>query len=615
MYLVLDFETGTRKEYKRLGNPWFNEIVAAGLKYEGKEAFVIYKGILDWEVLLKDVTLIIGHNIKYDLLYIWKCPDFQTFLSRGGNIYDTQLGQFILSGQRLKYPALRDISTGIYGLPERLKYMESFWENTIDTCDIPEQFVTQDVLSDVLETEHIYLEQVKKAGDFNMLPLIHTHNDAILGTTEAEYNGMYVDPDILYKNGVELLHKKHKVTEELLDMIEPHWHKWTPFNLDSGTQLSKLFFEVLLEKPDPKWETKKKGTYSVNEEVLKILSKKSNTVGQISSKILELRGISKQVSTYYISTQELIYPDNCIHPQYSHVATQTGRLDCKNPNIQNQPKGYDSKVKEHFVSRYPNGVLIDVDFSQLEIVIQAQLSGDEKYIQDVVNGIDFHTKRLALVEKISYDKLIHLIKNQQDTKYIQKRSQIKGFSFARAYGAGPKTISENTGLSEEYIRDLIEKEALEYPKLTRYNKILESYVEHTAKAEKSNIGWYKNPLNRRFYFEGRPAAKWKKKEYEFPLTQIQNYIVQGTATCDISLIMFGKLFRRFLEHRDKFLLVNTVHDSYIIDCRAEHKDFCCNLIKEVLDSTVTVLEKEFNWKFLLPIKYDIKSGSSWRECT
>ncbi len=132
-YVVLDLETTTKEIFKRKGNFLFNEIIAASCKtLESHYTYYHTDNLLNniFKCLNK-VDVIVGHNIKYDLLYLWKYPELQEFFKRGGKIWDTQLAEYILTGQQAKFSALRDLAVNTYGCKEREKYMENYWEKNL----------------------------------------------------------------------------------------------------------------------------------------------------------------------------------------------------------------------------------------------------------------------------------------------------------------------------------------------------------------------------------------------------------------------------------------------------------------------------------------------------
>lgn len=270
--------------------------------------------------------------------------------------------------------------------------------------------------------------------------------------------------------------------------------------------------------------------------------------------------------------------------------------------------------KEHFISRYPDGVLVQADYSQIEIICQAQLSQDESFIQDVVNGIDFHIKRLALKEHMSYEEVFEKCKIEEDPVWVDKRSKVKAFSFARAYGAGVKKLSESSGLPPEEIKELIKAEEEAYPRLTLWYSWLKDQVEKT--------GQYKDPFGRIYKFRKYESKfEWQKKQgvtESYSPTEIKNYMVQGFATGTVVLCMLGLFYREYLQYKyskdgkERFCLINTIHDSIMLDCQSEYVDFAKNLLQKTL-TNIDYLSKMFNYEWKVPLKIDIKTGKTWSE--
>lgn len=355
-------------------------------------------------------------------------------------------------------------------------------------------------------------------------------------------------------------------------------------------------------KPLKEWKTKKAGIYSVGEEVLDLISKKEHVAGDIAKIMLEIRGLKKQLSTYYESVENLIYLDGLIHAQFNHTATSTGRLSCKSPNIQNVPQG-DSKVTQHYTSRFQEGFLISADYSSIEPRCEAQMSGDLIYISDIINNVDPHTKNLALKLEEDYKITEEKVKSGE---YSEARRQIKGFTFSLQYGAGNQTVSENSGLTIEEVKDLKEQRQLEYPRLHLYYDWLQKEVKQQ--------GYYRDPWGRIYKFKKYPPRfNWQKGDSYSP-TEIQNFRTQGFATATIVLSMIGKFWReKALYNREKYLMINTVHDSLMLDCKKEfQKDAEKDL--QILEEVDKISTKMFDYKFLVPIKIEIGVGESWYDC-
>jgi DNA polymerase-1 len=692
-YLCIDLETGIQEKHKRKGNPWYNNIVAAGYSTESftKSEYTSDKNLI-MSLIPTTTRILVGHNIKYDLLYLWETERLQCLLKEYNlKIWDTQLAEYILTGQQHKFPALRDIAVNKYGRPQRSKQMEEYWDNTIkvldwttkkllksypistpkelifddfpfesidiiygpiDTKDIPKELVEEDVLNDVLDTKAIYLKQLDLAEKAGQLNLIKVQMDALLATTEMEYNGIQVDLGTFNSNKNKLKLKAKQLEMDFNTITEKHYPN---IDINSPQQLGLLFFggevkEIIKEpKKDEKGnlilfksgknigeikfeyktiikkipglglkpfrKSEKTGKPSTDDQTLQLISKRKDTeAGKIASILVGYRETTKQIGTYYDGVLPLIYEDSRIHHKLHHVKTDTGRLSSSDPNLQNQPSDY-SQVKDHFISRFENGSLISLDFSQLEICVQAGLSKDKQYIQDIINGVDFHIKRLALKEHKSYEEVYKLY-TEGNEQIKQDRTKIKEFSFQRAYGAGSRSIAEKTGIPEEEIKTLIQLEVEEYPQLTRFNRMLKDTVESN---KKNGVGWYQSITGRKYFFKENEAPEWLKKKGKmntFMPTQIINHQVQGTATGDIVLIMLGKLWRTLISYselRNNILLINTVHDDNILDVKQGYENMAITIIKEVINpkTVIQMLKKEFNIDWKVPIKIEIKQGKNW----
>lgn len=268
MYLTLDLETGSKESYLRKGNPFDpkNKIVAIGIKNQGApEAGSYYlldcpwASLDDWvsDLILGDV--IVGFNIKFDLLYLWRSKVFQEWLKKGGRIFDCQLAEYTLTGQRHKYPPLRDkfkngklSNPGVarkYGCKDRRKCIDDLLfsrtseglrdlgltleqhDNRIlseypeitneqllsfkDMYDIPRELVLEDVRNDVLDTEQIMLRQAKLLKEAGMWDLTQSLMDSVLATTEMEFNGIFINQEVFQENKCKILSQIDSIKQEL----------------------------------------------------------------------------------------------------------------------------------------------------------------------------------------------------------------------------------------------------------------------------------------------------------------------------------------------------------------------------------------------------------------
>jgi len=382
---IIDTETNNKN--KLIGNftanPHYrgNEIVHAGIKRLGALGVTVLdkydtRGI---EYFCADADLLVGQNIKFDLLYLMRDDKFRNEVLPNLRIWDTMQVEYLLSGQQKRFPTL-DYLSEKYGGTLKDKRLEEMWAEGVDTEDIDEGIVIPYLEADVTNTELAFKKQLVLANEANMLQLIKSQMDAILATAEMEYNGMYFNKkEALHKAKIlssirDVLHKS------CFDFMKMRMHTDTP-NVDSVDDVSLTLFggqeKVVIDKPildesgNPvkyksgarkgttrtKKETimrrisscvhgrlaiereKKKGFYSVSNDVLKNIYKDSSTHRKprdFVRALMEYRTVTKDLKTYYKGYSELVWPhDNCIHGTYNHCQTATGRLSHSNPNLGN----------------------------------------------------------------------------------------------------------------------------------------------------------------------------------------------------------------------------------------------------------------------------------------
>jgi len=362
-------------------------------------------------------------------------------------------------------------------------------------------------------------------------------------------------------------------------------------------------------EPLPEW--KSATGYSTAKEVIQfLLVSETGEHKELIEILAAIRTKGKQISTYYSTTLECLYiEDGLVHATFQTCSTGTGRSSCTDPNIQNQPEN-DKIVKEHFISRYADGVIMESDWKGLEPRIEAQLSGDPEKINDVLNGIDDHTKNLALKEHMPYDKVATLLVT--DKEWVKKRKAVKGLTFVWQYGGGDKKASKASGLPLEEVKALKQSRIDTYPVLYKYYSILSASVEKNA--------GYKDPWGIRYKFkkylkENKHAWNVAKREsMQYSYNQVINYRTQGFATGTIVLSMVGVFWRqKAIRNRDKYLMVNTVHDSLVLDVQQEFIEIAKQDLK-ILETAPIISEKEFGYAFKVPLPVDIKYGKTWAEC-
>jgi hypothetical protein len=287
-------------------------------------------------------------------------------------------------------------------------------------------------------------------------------------------------------------------------------------------------------------------------------------------------------------------------------------------NMQNIPRGDKSTAKAMFISRFgDDGVMAELDYSQLEVVIQGVLTRDKQLIADLQAGVDFHCKRLAAKLGISYEEVLA----GKNDKYADARTAIKGFTFQRAYGAGPHAIADSTGMTVEEVETLIRVEEQLYPGINSFDELVRDSIAATSRVTSkelfvagqrfnASIGEWFSPTGTRYVWTEGECPKFLHKQGKFvgySPTERKNWPVQGDGGFVVQA-MLGYLFRYFSASQnfgDKAFLVNTVHDCVWIDCHKDVVDTVVPAARQILEAVPTMYKRVFNMD--IPVTFPVDS--------
>lgn len=545
---------------------------------------------------------------------------------------------------------------------------------------------------DADNTNIVLQGQAKAAKKRNMLPLIKAYMDHYLALIEMEYNGMYIDQDQAHADKDRLEAEVERLVSDLTTFVYSRfeWPKEIDFNPASTDHISCILFgggipvkvdapvldddgEKTYYKTGPRkgqlktrkeliqvpfngfklhglvysWKKQGKNFFSSEEKILRnILDDVTDEgVHQFINKLLEYRGTLKLLTTYYYSVEyykktgeikkktgmiPLIHPHTgCIHSDFKTALTRTGRLSSRNPNIQNMPP----EVLQIFSSRWKDdGVIVEFDYSQLEVIVQAYVTQSAQMIEDIKKGIDFHCLRLSYAVDRFYLEVKQLCDTDSDWKY-KRKTIAKPISFQKAYGAMPESIARDTGIELETVKKVFQKEDERYPEINEYYELVldnvmqtrkplttpipirdkQNQVTFTKDSETKAYGQYQSLTGKLYSFSEKAVLTKTKKVFRyFSMPDIQDYPIQGTAA-DIVACQVGKLFRALQPHRDKCLLINEVHDAVVLDVKKEHLDWTIEKVKSILEDVNSTFEEYFGCEFNVPIKVDYSYGSTWKE--
>ena len=388
--------------------------------------------------------------------------------------------------------------------------------------------------------------------------------------------------------------------------------------------------------------------YSTAEDHMKEL-KKLYPDWQVLTLVGELSALQKDLGTYYVSYSKegkpkgmltTVHPDGCIHHSLQHYITATGRLSCTKPNLQNVPGEDKSIVKSLMESRFGKyGSMLEIDYSQLEVVTKAAISRDRNLKKDLADGVCFHCVNLALaehmepwtvqrlakgVDKDSPEKLL-LINKGQHSKSVKvwkfKRKKIKPFTFPEKYGGGAVLMAESTGLTVDEVKAIIAAKKLRYPEEAEFDDNVLLKVKHTrtaspfrtTKGYPAGVGYYQCETGTVYAFIENDAPKWLQDRdhvyTSFKPTQTKNYPSQGLG----GFIMedaIGKVARWLLTRQELWPLlkmVNTVHDCQWLDAHNSVKAEVIPIIKGIMEDVNTSFNRmcgDLDWGVKFPAEVE-----------
>ena len=387
--------------------------------------------------------------------------------------------------------------------------------------------------------------------------------------TDMERAGFTVDVAGLQAFGAELSARADNVRAQIYELAGGE------FNVNSPKQLGDVLFNKLGLHGGKKTKT----GWSTDAETLGKLRGESDIVDLV----LEYRTLTKLVSTYVVGLSEAAGEDGRVHTTFLQTETRTGRISSREPNLQNIPVRTElgSNMRRFF--RAADGcVLVDADYSQIELRLLAALSGDENMIAAFLSGNDFHRETAARVFGIPSEMVTPLI-----------RGRAKAINFGIVYGMGAFTLSKDLKISVRDAKEYIENYFATYPKVRQW---LDGSVA-SAKA----TGYARTALGRRRRLEGINGKNAVMRNFEERVAM--NMPVQGTAADVIKLAMVNTA-KRLAAEGFRARLILQVHDELIVEAPETEADAVGRLLKE---------EMENAYKCAVPLNVEVGVGRTWYE--
>ena len=610
--------------------------------------------------VLDMTTLLIGHNLQHDLMWLWECG-----FKYDGDIYDTMLAEYVLlRGQ--KQPLGLGACAERRGLEaQKDDTLKRYFKEGYNTSEIPLDELSFYLRCDLDTTRELYIDIEREYATPEATSL-HTVKHLTFRTcktlTRMYMSGFKVDRQALNDVRKEFEQEKADIEAALMAQVRELMGD-TPINLNSPEQMSQVVFSRELKnkkewvnlfeftktpkefkaavnantnvltkttaftcptcKGDGKvFKLKKDGTkfarpnkckdcdargyqlkktnvlaglgftppdkswvtangFGTGKDNLTVLIATAKTKGMDSAvsfleKLKRLSAVSSYLSSFVDGIEVYTKPSDFLHVGLTQHITATGRFSGRNPNMQNMPRGGTFPVKKVFVSRWEGGYVMEADFAQLEFRTAAFLAQDSMAMAEIETGFDVHSYTAKVIT---------------DAGQPTSRQEAKAHTFAPLFGA--------TGYGR--------------------SKAEEAYYIHFNEKYEGIAAWHKNLADEAIRFN--KITNVSGRQYAFPdvqrrmnggvthFTMIKNYPVQGFATGDVVPAVLCELERR-LEPLQS-CLVNTVHDSTVVDVHPDEKDQVIGIIDDMNTGLNDLIEKEFGIVMNVPLLLEAKIGPNW----
>jgi len=614
--------------------------------------------------ILDKTTLLVAHNIKFDLMWLKEAG-----FTYEGKVYDTMLAEYILARHFPKGFSLKD-SCLRRRIQQKSDIVDEYLEKNISFEHIPINIVDEYGRKDVIVTRSLFKSQMQDFKDkknSGMIKTVKMVNEFCKTLIKMESNGIQIDISKLNSIEKEFQDELAVVKKDINETIWEHMGD-TQINPSSSEQLSWLFYGVkpidknkwsevfnigtdkdtkkakkrprltnlqfqklIMEHTQPIFKTKAEqcdacegvGTiqkYKKNKEpyvkrskctkcgtkgvvyhnlnkpagfgispktisdvslggfktdkdtLLKILrTSRNEKLIEFIRKVIRHSALETYLKSFVNGLKRHTRESGMLYPRFLQHRTVTGRLASQDPNFQNQPRGTTFPIRKAIISRWENGHIMEIDYAQLEFRTAVFLAQDIKGMEDIENGVDVHQFTADIIGC--------------------SRQDAKAHTFKPLYGGMSGTDDER-----RYYKTFLEK----YEDIAKWHEKLQN------EAIKYKI--VKLPTGREYAFPYAKRQEWGGSSYG---TQIKNYPVQGFATADIVPMACINVDILMEQKNVKSLLINTVHDSIVIDVYPGEeqimKEICT---KGALDVTKT-LKDVYDIDFNVPLDVEVKIGKNW----
>tara|TARA_S200002703_G_scaffold117068_3_gene102664 strand:+ start:201 stop:2213 length:2013 start_codon:yes stop_codon:yes gene_type:complete len=663
MKLTLDVEnTVTHRNGKMHLDPFesTNRLVMVGCLTDTGKEYLFRDDFTGVQELIDSATILIGHNIVHDLMWLWECG-----FKYEGSVFDTMLGEYVLQRGN-KQPLSLEACAERYELEtQKQDTLKEYFKKGVGVDEIPADELSSYLSADLHATQQLSDEIFKKLNTVEYGSLMDTvvlTNRVAVTLGRIYQRGFKVDVSKLDDVRIEFEKEKQDIEKRLTQQVRNLMGD-TPINLNSPEQMSWVIyskkpidkamwannFYPYMETTDYKdkvreysnivykteavkcmvckgdgyiRKVKKDGSlyskpnrcsncntsgylfnstrvvaglkfsapnakwisangFTTNKAYLDILrnvAKKNNLTDavQFLTDLQRLSALDTYLSSFVEGISTHVKSDGKLHVRLLQHRTATGRFSGADPNMQNMPRGGTFPVKKVFVSRWEGGKILEADFAQLEFRTAAYLSQDEIAIKEIKDGFDVHSYTASVIS---------------DAGEKTSRQEAKAHTFAPLYGATGFGRTPSQATYYKHFTDKYKGVSLWHSKLAK--EALETNMITT-------------PSGRQFSF---PDVERRSNGSVSYFTQIKNYPVQSFATADIVPLVLIEIDKAL----DKYssCVVNTVHDSIVIDIHPHEREDVLNIIRNVNKTLNTLINMTFKIDFNVPLLLEAKIGDNW----
>ena len=496
----------------------------------------------------------------------------RTLLAEGitpaGFVFDTEVAAYLLAPADGSYE-LEKLGLTYYSqqFPKADLYLEEGAFGPLSDPEPPAQAMMRHslLIDDLRET---LTARLKELGMWELYETVDLPLCPVLAEMETE--GFLIDRGALAEFGNMLSGRINEVQKSIYALAEED-----TFNINSTQQLGRILFEKLGLPPVKKTKT----GYSTNADVLEKLRGEH----PIIDRILEYRQLTKLKSTYVDGLGKVIGPDGRIHTSFQNTVTATGRLSSTEPNLQNIPIRTELGAELRKMFAAPAGkVLVDADYSQIELRLLAHMAGDPAMIDGFNSGEDIHTITASQVFGVPVEEVTP-----------QMRRSAKAVNFGIVYGISPFSLSQDIGITVQEAKEYMDKYFAHYSGVRAY---MDGVVEQAKQSGAVATLW-----GRRRWIPEIKSSNFNTRSFGERVAL--NAPIQGTAADMIKLAM--------IQVRDRLQadglagkLVLQVHDELIVECPEQEAEAVCKLVAETMEGAAALS---------VPLLAETHAGKTWAE--